>query len=526
MAIFIQINLIIGSAILPIYHSKFTKMKNYFFIQLFALMLISNIVIAQENYQLGAIIDEQEMKTATSALPVDFNLRGKSSSLPMSVNLSEFAATARQQEGPTCTGFAASNAFTIMNAMKNNIRDKTDINTMAFSAYYIFNRIQEDGCNNGSRISNAMQLLRSEGDCFASDFDYVKTKDNCSTQPTEDLKKKANSYRIKDFVTTFTETSSENLKIVKTREQLAKGRPVVIGMAIPQSFFLAKSGTKTLDINTADTNPVGSHAMCVVGYDVSRKAILIMNSWGTDWADNGFIWMRDADYAKYVKYGYSMILESIDTPLVDPAPIVKPTPVQKDISLKGSFTFRTPSGFDENTNSPIFKGVAPTFTGSSYLISDWNMRDVYQLKGSEMTKDSYIYVFSIDSKNKAELHFPNSFVISNVDSAENVPISKPLVPDEDAGMIIPSAFNALQSVHAGTDHICVIYSYKEIKNISARILKIKESKEKDFVKRLDSGFDDVLMSMEDIEYDKESMTFNASSSTGYVVPIVLNVIVK
>ncbi len=42
----------------------------------------------------------------------------------------------------------------------------------------------------------------------------------------------------------------------------------------------------------AYTGPkTGSHAMCIVGYDDSREAFKVRNSWGTDWGDGGHCWI-------------------------------------------------------------------------------------------------------------------------------------------------------------------------------------------------------------------------------------------
>ena len=38
------------------------------------------------------------------------------------------------------------------------------------------------------------------------------------------------------------------------------------------------------------------HAICIVGYDLTRKLFLIKNSFGTGWGDKGYCWMP-FDYA-------------------------------------------------------------------------------------------------------------------------------------------------------------------------------------------------------------------------------------
>jgi C1A family cysteine protease len=35
----------------------------------------------------------------------------------------------------------------------------------------------------------------------------------------------------------------------------------------------------------------GGHAIMAAGYDDSKEAVLIRNSWGEDWGENGYFWM-------------------------------------------------------------------------------------------------------------------------------------------------------------------------------------------------------------------------------------------
>jgi hypothetical protein len=49
--------------------------------------------------------------------------------------------------------------------------------------------------------------------------------------------------------------------------------------------------------------------MCVVGYDDGKYggAFEIQNSWGTDWGNDGYIWIKYQDFANWVREAYEII---------------------------------------------------------------------------------------------------------------------------------------------------------------------------------------------------------------------------
>ena len=52
----------------------------------------------------------------------------------------------------------------------------------------------------------------------------------------------------------------------------------------------------------------GGHAMCVIGYDdrLEGGAFQIMNSWGSDWGQNGIAWVRYGDFKEFVREAYGV----------------------------------------------------------------------------------------------------------------------------------------------------------------------------------------------------------------------------
>jgi hypothetical protein len=94
------------------------------------------------------------------------------------------------------------------------------------------------------------------------------------------------------------------------KENLSQGAPVVIGMMVGQSFMKPMLGKDVWDPEDGDEQMMGfgGHAMCVVGYDDTKYggAFLLMNSWGSEWGQNGFAWVRYNDFKKYVREAYGL----------------------------------------------------------------------------------------------------------------------------------------------------------------------------------------------------------------------------
>lgn len=72
---------------------------------------------------------------------------------------------------------------------------------------------------------------------------------------------------------------------------LAQGLPVVFGMCAPSIFYEAAAQTGAMprpDQVPPQVQPPSGHAMVIVGYDLSDKTYLVRNSWGPQWADQGY----------------------------------------------------------------------------------------------------------------------------------------------------------------------------------------------------------------------------------------------
>jgi C1A family cysteine protease len=200
--------------------------------------------------------------------------------LPSKVDLSaQFPTPGYQGKQNSCI------AWSIAYAVKSyqEVLEKgwsLDTKDHLFSPAFIYNSMN-NGMDNGLKVNEALDWTVDNGVATLATMPYQES--DSTTQPTIAAIQEAQSYKPQEWGTL------KSNKDIKT--SLANNQPVIITMAAFNSFKSLK-GTDSV-YNTADTW-VGEHAVTVVGYDdghASGGAFKVMNSWGTDWGDQGFFWL-------------------------------------------------------------------------------------------------------------------------------------------------------------------------------------------------------------------------------------------
>jgi C1A family cysteine protease len=158
-------------------------------------------------------------------------------------------------------------------------------NSHIFSPAYIYSQIHADDSadGGGSLFSDAFNLLRAQGCTTLADMPYDGSEYAWETTPT--AKQKANAAKYK--AANWSQLPDGNYNAIKA--QLANGNPVVIGISVYPDFDNLDASNPIYDQVSGKDR--GGHAICVVGYDDSKRAVKIINSWGTGWGINGYGWI-------------------------------------------------------------------------------------------------------------------------------------------------------------------------------------------------------------------------------------------
>lgn len=149
----------------------------------------------------------------------------------------------------------------------------------AYSPSWVYNQIN-GGVDEGSRFSEALDLLVSKGCDFMDNFryaslDYISQPDNAS---------KTNAAHYKSSSWKYLTQTKEDFRTI-----LASSQVILISLPVYPDFDNISSTNEIYDDWSGVSR--GNHALCVVGYDDSKQAIKFINSWGASWGLSGYGWI-------------------------------------------------------------------------------------------------------------------------------------------------------------------------------------------------------------------------------------------
>jgi C1A family cysteine protease len=181
------------------------------------------------------------------------------------------------------------------------IRIKSNDHTMAVDLSEAFMQFCGGGSCSGWGLTSGLAYAKSTGVTDEACFPYQPRNMPCSD-------------RCSDWESRLTKILSyTGHSTTEARKNAISGiGPVVGGLAVYSDFYAYSSGVYR---RTSASTLRGYHCISVVGYDDSRQAWLIKNSWGPGWGDGGFC---------YIGYGQSELLIDSDWAFYSADPDVKP----------------------------------------------------------------------------------------------------------------------------------------------------------------------------------------------------------
>jgi hypothetical protein len=229
-----------------------------------------------------------------SAIPQDVMFfSGDASDLPPAVSLeNKFPPIGDQGQYGTCVAWAVGyNLKTALNGIEKNWSSsdlaRTANQTSPKDLWMAIPASRKGSNCGGTSFEAALEALISKGGASLTDVPY-SNMGSCSGTSNGNANNKLANYR------------KIGMELSSIKGYLSQGRPIVIGAQLGDRFMRWNSSAVISSDTYNDPNMQhANHAMVLAGYDDSKNAFRVINSWGTSWGDRGSIWV---DYDFFFDY--------------------------------------------------------------------------------------------------------------------------------------------------------------------------------------------------------------------------------
>lgn len=299
---------------------------------LMALVIAMTLVVSMGNvfaeeagkiskHPLGA---EDNVKNAFAKAPSKDKIKAEDIkvSLPAVIDHSDkMPAVGNQGAIGSCVGWAAS----YLKAGQEF--DDQGWGNVMFSPSFIYNQINLDDYSpsgGGAYTIDAMHLLYNNGVCKLATMPYTE---DFTLMPNASQFGEAENFKSTDvygyyYSDGYSAATVDDLKYWLSEQDDCVILSVPVYPSFDAGVFDSLSGSSR-----------GGHAICLVGYNDSTERLKFINSWGSDWADNGYGYITYDIWNQLVSMDVVGSYASIDEktgPVDPPAPKYKYTLTFKD----------------------------------------------------------------------------------------------------------------------------------------------------------------------------------------------------
>ena len=182
---------------------------------------------------------------------------------------------------------------------------------LAFDPYFMYASLKNSydfECEEGLLMTRALDFLKEKGTKRWAMKPYL----GCASEWTKDWWDYARFYSQPFALIEYYSLSEiDNNTVDNIKSALVNYKPIIIGVAIDKTISPLGSGGGTVGSDGLWSTKlageiIGGHAMTIIGYDNYKfgGAFKVMNSWGKQYGDNGYNWIKYNDIMNVVKEVY------------------------------------------------------------------------------------------------------------------------------------------------------------------------------------------------------------------------------
>jgi hypothetical protein len=270
--------------------------------------LLSSLFVYALSFGQGIIFDEQKYAAAPAFEPQaqqGFSTFG----LPTRVSYRAYCPPIQSQgQLATCVGWATS--YALLSTQQNILMGETDVVRKSIRrmdpnfVYALIRNYNDQWCQSGTNMTEAMEVLFNYGSKPLLTPPWLSC--NSTTEFDDFAMAIASRYSPLQYYALKDKTDLVNT----LKATLNNKHPLAIGMQLTNSFFTGSGVSYGKWTPKGSEQIDGAHAMCIIGYDDNKYggSFELMNSYGKQFGDQGFIWITYSDMIKYLREAYVIFL--------------------------------------------------------------------------------------------------------------------------------------------------------------------------------------------------------------------------
>jgi hypothetical protein len=462
------------------------------FFFLICFLWIFTAVQAQDRRATGLVFNKTQYKKDVKKQNLDGVSGTKARTMPVRINLRPFCPSPQDQSSePSCATWAtAYSAMTIHQAIQRKVTNVRDVDKIAYSKTFVFNQF----CDTSDcipPIEKVFEFLQKKGTCLAATF----RNDVPMTQKPDLLAmNEAARFRLDTFMTVYDPDTVISLdkKITRFKRLLADSIPVIVGVLLPYSFRKINKIQKW----RIEPNPFidsSAHALCLIGYNNTDSTFELMNSWGYDWGDGGFVKVHYTDLVSMLQCAYT--LKPHFEALTDSS-------CQSiEVTLRKAIKFNKRTSIIESEEIRV-KYDAPSKAYKTQQKS-WREGTGFQMSIRSAPIGWRFYAFGLSPLGEASI------------------FSEGIITPEMIEKVIPAENNQLEIEGGGTEYMCLMFSKTPLSNFAENIKKLQKPTNKSFTEQIEDIFSPTLLVKPAMI--SERMGVQCLKNTDKTIALILNI---